>query len=91
MSKVYRSLKKELTQIQDLYETNGVVDWPTFDADRTAHQNKVIEVRQDDFANGTLRVTHPCMIRFVEDVQFNPNRPKTWLDKDRNVTHELRK
>ncbi|USO02422.1 MAG: hypothetical protein H6850_00260 [Alphaproteobacteria bacterium] len=86
MSKIFRSLKQDLTELEKQYEANGTVDWATFLSNKEAHQKKVIEIRQEDLDEGTLRVTHPCILRLKEDIQFNPNRAKTWLNKDRQVT-----
>ena len=50
------------------------------------NKSKVVLVRQDDFKFGTLRVRQPCMIKLVENIYFNPNRPRTWINKSGNVT-----
>jgi hypothetical protein len=90
MSKIYHYLKKSLSHLQETYENNGVATWHDFSVNPNL-KKLVVEVDENDFANGTLRITRPCLIRFKENVKFNPNRPKTWLDKDGIVTTDFEK
>lgn len=70
----------ELNAVEAEYKNNGTVSWGTFALDQVGNQKKVVTLTQADFANGTLRVQHPCLLKLTESVQFNPNRPTTWLD-----------
>lgn len=72
--------------LESQYYNNGVVSWATFHADQEANKNKVVELYESDFAYGTLRVRQPCLLKFRQSVQFNPNRPTTWLDSMDAVT-----
>jgi hypothetical protein len=67
-------LKMDMERLEREYEARGVTTWAAFKADPTAQQKKVIELTAADFAQGTLRIKHPCKIRLKENVAFNPNR-----------------
>ena len=68
-------LQARLRVDEQTYKDAGEVSWATFYADPESHKGKVVLVAQDDFAHGTLRIRHPCLIKLSEDVAFNPNRP----------------
>ena len=68
------------------YDLNGEITWEEFNKDQKMNKSKVVLVKQNDFKHGTLRVRQPCMIKLIEDIYFNPNRPETWIDKSNNVT-----
>ena len=67
------------------YNLNDEISWEEFDKDQK-NKSKVVTVKQDDFKYGTLRIREPCMIKLVENIYFNPNRPETWIDKNGKVT-----
>lgn len=73
------------------YQNNGEIDWDTFNSDQKNHSKKVVNLKQKDFDDGTLRITEPCLIRLQENISFNPNRPNTWLTKDGTVTTDFNK
>lgn len=86
----YYFLKRnEFDCLRDTYIRNGTVSWATFSADQECHQKKVVELAQSDFDEGTLRIRYPCMLKLTESVQFNPNRPTTWLDNTDSVTSDF--
>lgn len=85
----FNSKKSYFTSKIDEYVANGEVDWATFSADQSLHQKKVVLLTNADFANGTLRVHQPCMLKLSEHVSFNPNRPATWLDSGDSVTADF--
>jgi len=58
------------------------VSWDVFEADREALAGSTVELRQADFARGTLRVRAPCKLVFVEDVAFDPNPDNNWQPTD---------
>lgn len=66
---------ENLNVLKTLYENNGEVSWTTFSADQNTNKNKVVLLEQDDFADGTLRIFVPCMLKLTENINFNPNRP----------------
>ena len=68
-------LQTRLRVDEQTYKDAGEVSWGTFYADPGSHKGKVVMVAQNDFANGTLRIRHPCLVKLSEDVSFNPNRP----------------
>lgn len=72
------------------YQMNGEVTWSKFKQDQKLYKGKVVNVSQDDFKYGTLRVQQPCMIKLSENIYFNPNRPETWIDSNNNVTTDFR-
>ena len=71
------------------YQDNGEIDWKLFNSDQKKFYKKIVVVKQSDFEHGTLRIKVPCCIRLGENILFNPNRPKTWIDKNGNVTEEF--
>ncbi len=77
----YSELKLASADREQLYSAKGMIDWPTFAANPHRHQKTVVEVTQKDFAFGTLRITAPCLIKIKENIQFNPNAPRTWLNR----------
>ncbi len=77
-------LRTKMEELEQQYEANGIINWPTFVAGGPETERMVVEVRQKDFEKGTLRVTRACCVRFVEDVSFNPNRPGMLKDFDGN-------
>lgn len=72
--------KGQFDVLEQQYYDNGTISWATFKADQVANKEKVVELVQSDFANGTLRVQQPCLLKLKQSIQFNPNRPATWLD-----------
>jgi len=67
---------ENLTILKNLYESNGAeINWTTFNSDQESYKNRVVKLAQDDFADGTLRVHQPCMLKLTENISFNPNRP----------------
>jgi len=82
----YNEKRGYFTDLEAEYIANGTVDWDTFYADPTTHQRKKVTLSQSDFANGTLRIHHPCLLSLSEHIAFNPNRPETWLDGSDSVT-----
>jgi hypothetical protein len=72
-----------------LYEGNGTVNWATFAANQEINKGKVVLLANSDFANGTLRIKAPCMLKFTENISFNPNRPTTWLNSSDAVTSDF--
>jgi len=73
------------------YSLNGEVDWKTFNSDQKKYSKHVVTVEQADFIHGTLRIREPVMIKLVENIYFNPNRPETWLDSEGVLTTEFSK
>jgi hypothetical protein len=71
------------------YQNNGEVTWSKFKQDQKLYKGKVVIVNQNDFKYGTLRVQQPCMIKLSENINFNPNRPETWIDSNNNVTNDF--
>ena len=67
-------LKLDMERLEREYEAKGTVTWTAFKADPTAHQKKVIELTSADFAQGTLRIKHPCKLKLTSNISFNPNR-----------------
>ena len=49
------------------------MDFSTFQIDPDANAGALVELRQSDFARGTVRVRAPCTLVLVEDIEFNPN------------------
>ena len=50
------------------YQMNGEVTWSKFKQDQKLYKGKVVNVSQDDFKYGTLRVQQPCMIKLSENI-----------------------
>ncbi len=79
---LYTNLQLNSSDREQGYKTNGVIDWATFANNPIDHKEKSVEVDQHDFAFGTLRITQPCLLRLTENIQFNPNAPRTWLNHE---------
>lgn len=62
-----------MEQLYKEYKHNGTVNWDEFEADPETNQKKVVKVRNSDFIYGTLRVLYPCAIKFMSNVNFNPD------------------
>lgn len=75
--------------LEKTYRSQPSVSWTTFAADQATHKGKVVLLTQADFANGTLRVQQPCLLQLTQTIQFNPNRPLTWLDGGAAVTTDF--
>ena len=90
-SKQYEFLikKQKFQDLKTLYEKNGEVSWSTFNSDQSSYREKVVLMTNNDFADGTLRVKYPCMLKLTENVIFNPNRPTTWLNNQDQVTNNF--
>jgi hypothetical protein len=86
---IVNNKKLYFDNLQSTYEANGSVSWSTFSSDQSAHKNKVVTLQQADFANGTLRVQQPCLLKLTENIAFNPNRPETWLNESDQVTSDF--
>lgn len=82
----YGKINNFFNVLEKNYQTRGEIEWYEFDKNQSKNSRKVVLVRQEDFKYGTLRVKEPCMIKLVENIYFNPNRPNTWLDNDGNIT-----
>ena len=67
-------LKLDMERLEREYDARGTVTWTAFKADPATHQKKVIELTQADFAQGTLRIKHPCKLKLASNISFNPNR-----------------
>lgn len=78
--------KDNLLQLSQEYQNNGTINWNIFSSDQVANQKKVVLLMNDDFEHGTLRIQEPCLLKLGENISFNPNRPKKWLDSNGNVT-----
>jgi len=78
--------RKDFLDLITTYETNGTTTWANFYSTPATHSKKVIELTSSDFVYGTLRITHPCLLKLTSDIEFNPNRPTTWLDSSDAVT-----
>ncbi len=78
-------LRQMLHRLDQRYGQKPRIQWSTYAANKPAHAGSVVELRQEDFSRGTLRITEPCMLRLMESVQVNPNRP-TMLDERGNPT-----
>lgn len=85
----YNRKRQEFENLKKKYSAKGSVDWATFSADQSTHKEKEVLLTNDDFAHGTLRVLAPCMLVLTEDIQFNPNRPTTWLNSSNAVTSDF--
>ena len=79
---LYSKLQSSSEDREKRYSANKVIDWGTFASNTKDHREKVVEVTQKDFAFGTLRITSPCLLRLTENIDFNPNAPRTWLDEN---------
>jgi len=77
---MYTKLHEASADRERLYSAKGIIDWAMFAANPNGHRAKAVELRQKDFAFGTLRITEPCLLRLTENIDFNPNAPLTWLD-----------
>lgn len=87
----YLQKKEKFTQLQHKYEQNGSTTWEQFAQNQEANRQKIVLLTSNDFKYGTLRVKQPCLLRFTESVEFNPNRPSTWLDATGEVTNNPEK
>jgi len=83
--------RRELQDMMQEFEDNGKISWSEFYSDSILHRKKVVEVYNNDFSNGTLRITQPCVFRVMENISFNPNRPTTWLDSNDSITSDFSK
>ena len=71
-------LKKTLASTTDavdaLYSGNtGTVDYATFKADPTSHENKTVLLQQSDFDSGTVRMRWSAKYKLTENISFEPN------------------
>ena len=82
----FGKLENNFDILEKKYQSNGTISWDIFSSNPKENLNKVIEVNQKDFDDGTLRITEPCLIRLKENISFNPNRPDTWIDTNNMVT-----
>ena len=71
------------------YTNSGEITWEEFNKDQKKNSGKVVLISQKDFEYGTLRVQEPCMIKLTENISFNPNRPRTWLNEEGNITDDF--
>lgn len=85
----YNLKRTEFENLKKKYISNGEITWTTFFSDQDANKEKVVLLENSDFANGTLRIQAPCMLKLTENISFNPNRPTTWLDSNNNVTNNF--
>lgn len=85
----YNQKRQGFENLKKKYSANGSISWATFSADQSAHKEKAVSLTNDDFAHGTLRIFQPCMLVLTEDIQFNPNRPTTWLTDTSAVTSDF--
>lgn len=83
--------RKYLENLRPIYESNGTVTWEEFYSDPITHQKKVVQVYNSDFSKGTLRVQYPCMIKLMENISFNPNRPNFWIESGNTLTNDFSK
>lgn len=88
-NKLYSASKDKAEELRKAYKANGTISWSTFLSDQVAHKEKVVELTNDDFKYGTLRVKEPCLLVLKENILFNPNRPTTWLDASDTVTSDF--
>ena len=79
-NKAFDDKKIVFDALESQYKANGSITWSTFASNQFANKNKVVTLQQSDFDHGTLRVHQPCLLKLTESVEFNPNRPSTWLD-----------
>lgn len=77
--------------LESKYVNNGEISWEEFNKDQLKNRYKVVLLKQKDFKYGTLRVKEPCMVKLMENIYFNPNRPETWLDKEGKLTDNFEK
>jgi hypothetical protein len=75
----YQEKRDYFNNIESYYSSNGSVTGETFKNDQHCNKCKVVFVDNKTFAEGTLRVTVPCLIKLKEDIYFNPNRDYDWM------------
>jgi len=85
----YNVERQKFDVLKDRYISNGEVTWDTFSDDQSTHQKKVVLLTNESFKDGTLRIKYPCLLKIMENVKFNPNRPTTWLDESDNITSDF--
>lgn len=68
-------LQANLRFLDNEYSNNETITWSKFYSDPTGNSKSVVLLSQSDFDHGTLRIRHPCKLKLIEDIQFNPNRP----------------
>lgn len=85
----FGKLENNFDILEKKYQSNGNISWDTFNSNPKENLNKIIEVTQKDFDDGTLRITEPCLIRLKENILFNPNRPNTWIDNNNMITNNF--
>ena len=85
----FGKLENSFNILEKEYQTNGEISWSDFNKDQKANKRKVVLVKQKDFENGTLRIKEACSFKLTENISFNPNRPKTWINKDGKVTKNV--
>lgn len=54
-------------------KTRGSVTWSVFNENQSLHSGKRVILTNADFSEGTLIVTHACLLDLQEDVVFGPN------------------
>lgn len=77
----FSALRTTLQTSQDAVEHSvrhqaalkGTVDWATYDSDQNKYEGYAVELRNADFAHGTLIVRTSCLLLLAEDIQFGPN------------------
>lgn len=80
--------QKFFNNLRETYEANGEVTWDTFFSNQEIHKKKVVLLTNNDFNKGTLRIREPCMIKLIENIKFNPNRPQTWKSNN-SITNDF--
>ena len=72
--------------LKDEFLKNGETNWSD---NQEEMKNKVVNLYNKDFEHGTLRIRVPCILVLKENINFNPNRPKTFLNKDNEVVDDF--
>ena len=85
----YNQKRNEFENLKKKYTGNGEITWSTFNANQNNNKEKVVLLQNSDFANGTLRIHAPCLLKLTENISFNPNRPTSWLDQNNQVTNNF--
>ena len=83
----FGKLENNFEVLEKNYQNNGEITWSQFNSDQKKYKNHVVLLSQNDFKYGTLRIKESCMIKLVENIYFNPNRPTTWINEEGTITN----
>ena len=65
-----------------------VLDWATFSEDQEGHKHSLVRLTNEDFANGTVRIKAPCVMKLSETIIFSPNSDRDFFPTPEQMTGE---